>query len=357
MEIKRKKHTATLFLNLSTQELKDRVENGKELEFTGFSFTEQNKKFFIYKDEKGNYCLIDEKNVKQLMNIVNAHNRILNNRQVTSNTSFRVIHNTNINNLSDFGHVDMSLRDLMKLYKMYGNKLNLEDYFLTNGIKTYDIKVFLNLVKEVVELERDIKEKKLTSGYAIMKYIYDKYKMECDYWNPLENYGVINTYRDIIPYDENRVVSHPSDVIGLVCEKYATCEGMATGLVQLFDYFDIDASLIRSNTHGMIKVEVVDKGERRVSYIDLSREISPNWKDTRYNYFNRVPSKMPRSGSSAKKDSYDYFLKRNINIVGDNEENIAVDFRPSIIILDNSNYKSNNQQNNGIEIQSLHHRR
>ena len=64
MEIKRKKHAATLFLNLSTQELKDRVENWKELEFTGFSFTEQNKKFFIYKDEKGNYCLIDEKNVK-----------------------------------------------------------------------------------------------------------------------------------------------------------------------------------------------------------------------------------------------------------------------------------------------------
>ena len=68
--------------------------------------------------------------------------------------------------------------------------------------------------------------------------------MIASYWNPKENY---NTYSAIglLVADKNRVVQHPYDSLGLINENYATCEGMARSLVELYKYFGINAVLAR----------------------------------------------------------------------------------------------------------------
>ena len=118
------------------------------------------------------------------------------------NSSVDKPHKPNLN------HAYMSLTDLMFLYKTYENDLFLEDYFNNGaGIKG-NMHEFLATVKEVLELEREIKEKGIKDSFEIMKYIYDKYKLECDYWSPLANYPK-DGYGYFYPLeqDENGVIN------------------------------------------------------------------------------------------------------------------------------------------------------
>lgn len=166
-----------------------------------------------------------------------------------------------------------------------------------------------------------------------MKFIYDKYKLECDYWNPLANYPK-DGYFYPLEQDENRVIKHPATYLGLICEKYATCAGLADGLVQLFNYFGINAKDISKQdnyfAHAMVKVYIIDdNGEQRVSNIDLSKEISPNWTDTRYVYNNGHPVRRKNSIRNTRLDNYDFFMKKNINAVNDSDQQIAIDFNPN----------------------------
>ena len=82
--------------------------------------------------------------------------------------------------------------------------------------------------------------------------------------------------------------------------------------------------------HAMVKVYIIDdNGEQSVSYIDLSKEISPNWADTRYVYNNEQPIRRKNSIRNTRLDSYDFFMKKDINAVNDSDQQIAIDFNPN----------------------------
>ena len=335
MRIKNYLHYACQFQISSIEKL---LKENKNVEFTGFYLNIGNMKQYIYKFENTFYLInanhIDEINDK----ILEKENR-----------------NSNIKH-SGITHCPMSLYDLVSLYKKFENKLSLQDNFFfenTSSIIKPNMNDFLKLVREIIKLENEIKNKGLNSSYEIMKYIYDKYKLECDYWDPIHNYGTIREAGLKLEQDKNRVVNHPHDPIGLICEKYATCEGMANGLVELFKYFSINATVIRNQTHGMVKVYITDdNGEKKVSYIDLSREISPHFEDTKYQYNNGQPIKRTHSINNARPNSYSFFLKKDIDKVGDDEKDIAIDFKPPIKIISiNSNTNNNQQQNSRIHLQ------
>ncbi len=245
----------------------------------------------------------------------------------------------------------MLIKDLVTLYKMHGNNLHVEKTFATGTAdKNYlalslsgNENDFYKLVREVINLENELKNKNIYDNkYELMKYIYDKYKMISDYWNPISNYG--NMLPTSITNDRNRIVNHPYDYLGLINDNYATCQGMADSLAQLYRYFGIEAEVIANNKHAMTKVHVIDdQGQEKVSYIDLSREIATEgFSDTRYRYVNHNPINRPSSIRACGPNSYQYFMKRNINrALGEVVDNTpdqykAVDYipltKPKVII-------------------------
>ena len=201
----------------------------KGIEFTGFYLKNGEQKQFICKYENTFY-LINANSINELYELSERLKIKLQLKDKPTlklkNSSVDKLHKPNLN------HAYMSLTDLMFLYKTYENDLFLEDYFNNGaGIKG-NMHEFLATIKEVLELEREIKEKGIKDSFEIMKYIYDKYKLECDYWSPLANYPK-DGYGYFYPLeqDENRVIKHPATYLGLICEKYATCAGLADGLV------------------------------------------------------------------------------------------------------------------------------
>ena len=292
------------------------------VKFTGFYIPNSDANSYFFKS--GNdYFLVKTSNFESIKKIL-----INRKREKMTNSNYTI-------KSDSIDHCDFEINDLMNLFK-YNNDIKVEDYFQMcgsgsglNGCKYED---FLNLIKHVIQIERDMiaREIDMDDKYAIIKYIYDKYKMIASYWNPKENY---NTYSAIglLVADKNRVVQHPYDSLGLINENYATCEGMARSLVELYKYFGINAELARSSIHGVCKVNIIDDdGNDKVTYIDLSKEVTNDtFMDNKYEYRNGMPIRRTTPIRFARPNSYNYFMKAlaGQTMNGYSPSN-AVDFQP-----------------------------
>ena len=318
MRIKSLKNIEPEFIDCTLEELLEK----ENVLFTGFYLNDGDLNKFIYK--VGNQFLM-----VKARNINSINDRLL--EKSNSNTKNRFIINE-----ENVGHCVLSIYELVHLYE-YNNNIKVFDHFRPNENSCINgtYRDFLRLVKEVISLEREIMTEMITEKYDIMKYIYDKYKMSSSYWSPEANYGMISANLRLAN-DKNRVVSHPYDYLGLIIEKYATCQGMAEGLVELFRYFEIDAEKANNSVHGMCKINLVDdSGVRRVSYIDLSREVTRNFRDNKYIYRDRRAIPRIESNHIAQPDSYEYFMKASVGkYIDDSDLSIAVDYDGTIQIHD-----------------------
>lgn len=339
MEIQRCIRIVPKYHNSSIGYLLSRVE---EVSYTGF-FVENNDGINDYYFKIGNdFYIVKAKNYEELeRSLVDKLNSNRNN-----NTRFRITS-------SNIGHSKMSLYELIDLYK-YNNKVRVDDYFITDSndtIKGSKID-YLNLVKNIILLEKEIRDNHIdiSNKYALMKFLYDKYKMIASYWDPVGNYGNIKNANHRLLYDSDRVVRHPYSFLGLINDNYATCEGMARGLVELFRYFGIDATIAKSELHGVCKIMLKgDNGERRVTYIDLSREVTTGFQDNKYEYVNGIPILRHTSNRRATINSNNFFLKRDAGIgMDDPDYRLAVDFEPRrrirIISIENNNENMNQRR-------------
>ena len=230
----------------------------------------------------------------------------------------------------EVGKRDLTVCEILSIYKYFSSNILVDDYFRISGSgDRCSYREFLSLVKEVLLLEEEIEKRKISYSdkEQIMKVIYDKYKMECLYYNPIDNYGDLNKASHAHQYDQkNMLAPHAFDPIGLIVYKYATCQGMAYGLAELCNYFGIDAEVARNKIHAITKVNFEENGRKYVSYIDLSREISPDFTDCKFIYKDGRAIERALLLKRANIDSYRFYLKKRLGIdLGDKDSNISFD--------------------------------
>jgi hypothetical protein len=317
MNIKKSDYKLYFFRDISINELRDILAKDNDLQYTGFKYQNGNTYNSIYKSGNAFYTIDESKSKIVEKMILDSKN--------SNGNKFRM-------NCDILGQSILSLQDLMTLYKHYNDNLKVDNYFYVNNqshMKCNEVD-FLTLVIEVFKLESEIKRRNLDS-YETIKYIFDKYKTEADYWNPIANYGTIDAAIIRVEEDNNRVVKFPHSFMGLINEKYATCEGIADGLAELYRYFGIDAETVQNRIHGVVKVHVIDDdGSNKVSYIDLAKEISPAFADTKYSYTGDRPTLIRKNPSRV---THDYFMNKRGNTVGDSDGNIAVDYKPNLKLI------------------------
>ncbi len=299
-----------------------------EIEYTGF-FVENSNGINDYYFKIGNdFYIVKASNYKELEKILVEELNVYEKNNSQGNLSIKSL---NINRSS------LSLYQLMSLYK-YNNRIRVDDYFVTTSNDTIhgNKTDFLNLVKNILLLEQELKiNVNMANKYDVMKYIYNKYKMSVDYWDPVANYGGIQRANVELLYDKNRVINHPYSMLGLINDNYATCEGMARGLMELYRYFGIDAEFVHNELHGVCKINLKDNfDQKKVTYIDLSKEVTRYFQDNKYEYIDRKPILRSVSNRIATPNSYDYFLKGRIGeSVNDSDVSLAVDYKPQIRII------------------------
>ncbi len=303
------------------------LENANDVEYTGFYLSIGNINSYFFKIGN-NYYIVKSSNFEDIEK--SLLNRINSNKKANSN-GLNITHNS-------IGHCTMGIIDLMNLYN-YNNDIKVSDFFFMNDSSAFNgnYSDFLHLVRNVLQIERDMEINNIdrSDKYSVMKFIYNKYKMLASYWDPVGNYGEIKGAGVKLRNDNNRVVCHPYDFLGLINDNYATCEGMARGLVELYRYFGIDAEYARNELHGVCKIILRDKNEqRKVTYIDLSKEVTRGFQDNKYEYRNGVPVPRRISNRIAQPNSYDFFMKANAGVGRvDSDYSSAVDFRPQIKIV------------------------
>ncbi len=298
------------------------LENVNDVEYTGFYLPNGNINSYFFK-VGNNYYIVKSNNFESIEKmLVNELNR-------KKSSGIKVIH---------YGmdiRCTMGITDLMDLYN-YSKDVRVSDcFYIKHCALNGNQNDFLHLIKNVLQIERDMIIHKIDKSdkYAVMKFIYDKYKMSASYWNPIRNYGEVRSAKSKLRDDNKRVVRHPHNFLGLINENYATCEGMADGLVELYRYFGIDAEIVENGLHALCMINLRDKdGQRKVTYIDLSREIaSEEFVDSKYEYRSGIPIPRPAPKRFAEQNSYKYFMKASAGkYIGDSNLDIAVDFRPPI---------------------------
>ncbi len=334
MEVKPIVRLKPRFINWSIDEL---LQHAKEVEYTSFYLPGNNTNSYFFK--LGNdYYVVNSTNIEFIKRKLD---------EVRIDPSVRIRPGgMRIKRTDMIDGCVLSVTDLMDLYN-YNHSILVDGGF-TTGKMFYvpgTTKDFLQLVHNVLDIQKGLEEKHITLNQptAIMKYIYDKYKMEASYWNPGANYGkpgqgpaeAMREGYNRIRNDDNRVLDHPADYLGLINDKYATCSGLANGLMSIYRYFNIDASTVMSGVHEICKINLIgDNKERYVTYVDLSREITYGYQDNKYTYVNGVAKPRTDSNRRSKPNSYDFFMKRNAG-VGDNDKDwdkaIDVDYASMIM--------------------------
>lgn len=202
---------------------------------------------------------------------------------------------------------ELSIIDIMFLYKKLGSSIEVEPQIRVNNCDKYiTTKDILNLIKNITLLENEITKRNLRNNlFELIKYIYDFYKMNTYYWI-IDNYKYTNR-RNTDLNSVNCTANHPYSFIGLINEHYATCAGMSQGLAQLYNYFGIKADVASNSMHSITRLYLSDNN---VTYIDLAKEISPDWKDSLYDGWNKrsIPIKC------TNKNAYNYFCKNGISL-------------------------------------------
>lgn len=293
------------------------LQNVNDMSFTRFYLKNENDNSYFFK-MGNNFYIVKANNYDDLEKLL------------VDKLNSNITRNNKMNNYRfNMKNCQLGINDLVNLYK-FNNNIGLINYFSNGEFCNYSD--FLNLVKNVLLLEREMIENNidLDDKYNVIKYIYDKYKMVASYWDPVGNYGCISAKSPLM-YDQNRVVDHPYDYLGLINEEYATCEGLAKSLIELYRYFGIDAELITGNFHGVCKINLKDDdGQRKVTYIDLSQEITRGFQDNKYEYHNHVPYPRRTSNRIATPNSYNFFMKKNAGSLTsslDRDWGIAVDYK------------------------------
>ncbi len=288
---------------------------------TGFFLQDiDNQKNIYTTNFGGEFYIVDEKD-KEYINkaIINEHNR----RE-------REKYKEKASRRMNVGKKPLTIQEIVAIYKYFSSNVLVDDYFYIVGKSTNcNYREFLSLVKEVILLEEEIEKRKISYSdkNKIMKLIYDKYKMECLYYNPIANYG--NLQKAAHAYEivqKNMLAPHAFDPMGMIVYKYATCQGMAYGLAELYNYFGIDAEVARNNNHGVTKVNFEEKGKRYVSYIDLSSEVSFNFTDSKFIYESGRAIERAQPIKKTNINSYDFYLKKQIGVeLKDKDISIAFD--------------------------------
>ena len=288
---------------------------------TGFYLQDINSQKNIYTTGfEGEFYIVDAKDKEHINKaIINEHNR----REKEK-------YKENAYTIMNVGKKPLTIWEIIAIYKYFSSNVLVDDYFYIVGKSTNcNYREFLSLVKEVILLEDEIEKRKISYSdkEQIMKLIYDKYKMECLYYNPIANYG--NLKKASIAYEigqKNMLAPHAFDPMGMIVYKYATCQGMAYGLAELYNYFGIDAEVARNNNHGVTKVNFEEKGKRYVSYIDLSSEVSFNFTDSKYIYESGRAIERAQPIKKTNINSYDFYLKKQIGVeLKDKDISIAFD--------------------------------
>ncbi len=341
-----------------------------KIRYTGIYSLENGVKNYVFKTGNNSYFLI-----KMDQNGFYLINRVRKERFDERNKSFSKNNNQSSDNLKikpSFrrlreDQISLNLEDIMFLYKNLGSTFHVDPITSINsktvvgglkpaykGDKVPEIKV-LHLIKTVLEIERHIHINHL-SDFEIIRYIYDKFKMNTAYYWP----------------DNPIHAPNYTNYFGLIVEGYATCEGLADGLNQLFRYFGFESQkiekqgnhnnegILTSYGHAVVGLYVNDNNQKKVSYIDLSAEISPAWSDSLYDNNGRK-----RENPILCKDinQYKFFLRANsqlqaidenhegISLTVDNNGNIIEDTRNDVDLKlsrnpDAERHNSNNQTQN-----------
>lgn len=120
-----------------------------------------------------------------------------------------------------------TISDIMFLYQRLGNSIKIEPKVKPNGNDKYITqRDILELVKNITILEKEINNRNLRNNqFELIKYIYNYYKMNTNYWIS-DGYGYSST-RFLDLTQVNSTANHPYSYLGLINDRYATCQGMA----------------------------------------------------------------------------------------------------------------------------------
>lgn len=212
---------------------------------------------------------------------------------------------------------ELTIIDIMFLYSELGDLIEVEQTIMViTNEKCITKKDILQLVKNITILEKEINNRNLKNNFfELVKFIYDYYKMNTYYWIG-DNYKYDAVVIDLNTLDST--ANHPYSYFGLVNEHYATCQGMSQGLAQLYNYFGIKADTASNGLHSVTRLHLSDN---YVTYIDLAKEISPQWKDSLYEGWNKRSNPIKCTNPNA----YNWFCKNIIGLGQINEEqNISI---------------------------------
>ncbi len=171
-----------------------------------------------------------------------------------------------------------NLEEIMFLNKFINIKLDGHIDCPTKNICYDDI---IKLVNNVNKLKNDIIMNVIDKdAINVIKYIYDYYKLDTYYYHCYEHgYNMFGFDKSGNNFKNNCEIYglHNSDMFGLINDKYATCTGLSIGLSNLYNYFGIESEVLYSGVHAICDIKLDDG---HVSYIDFSKEISPDWQDS-----------------------------------------------------------------------------
>jgi len=238
--------------------------------------------------------------------------------------SFSITDNSKIKITSKIGS-GITCQNLLFLLKKKNVKIDNHLETLTvyeeekvKGILDVTVEEINDLKRELNKLDAYLKSQKVKNDYELVKIIHDYYLRQSHYWDPLNYYNTIS-YTTKLECDRNTTCRHPDNYVGLIgSNHYATCAGLSDGLVGIFNFCGLDASIIKDELHAIVKLKLADG---RVTYIDLARELSERFEDSLYNGCRKKePTEYPKKNRN-------YFLVSKAKFIGKNN---MTDFEKSI---------------------------
>ena len=258
------------------------------IKYTGLFEIHNNTKYFIYKINNTFIRVEDCKLARDINRWSVAKEKI----KIKKNSIVkRYLNDVDFFRIFDTG---VNFQELLKLNEITRNSLHVDNehgFNLAND--TYIIKnddELKELLNEFKKLDNEIQIRNLeTNKFELIKFVYDYYKVRIAYhYSQNGDYPGETRYTDIYNFISNKHISN--------------CLGCSRTLKEIYNYYGIKADVIGtiSNNpgHGILKM-YLDNG--KVTYIDLSREISEFFRDNERCY---------------NSNKYDYFLKSKNVFIG-----------------------------------------
>lgn len=189
----------------------------------------------------------------------------------------------------------------IRIFTNIGTKLSSK-----GNSERIDSSEVISIIENIRALKENINQKGNNDKYGLIKNIYDYYYDVAAYCD-LKTYCLPGTEIYVSQMLNTTPCSHPSSYAGLIgTHHYASSAGIAAGLVEVLRYYGIDACLACDNSHHSVKINMEDG---TFTYIDLSKAISEELKDTLYRRSSRLDVKVEeRPEALPKGDKNKYFL-------------------------------------------------